>query len=36
MKRIVMIAIIVFLFLGCIGPRFKSEAQYNKGEWKGT
>jgi len=36
MKRIVMIAIIVFLFLGCIGPRFKSEAQYNKGEWKGN
>ncbi len=30
-----MIVMVVFLFIGCAGPRFKSEAQYDKGEWKG-
>jgi len=35
MKKIVMIAMVVFLFLGCASPRFKSEAQYDRGEWSG-
>ena len=36
MKKIVMIAMVVFLFLGCASPRFKSEAQYDRGEWSGS
>ena len=31
-----MIAMVVFLFLGCASPRFKSEAQYDRGEWSGV
>jgi hypothetical protein len=31
-----MIVVVVFLFAGCAGPRFKSEAQYNNGEWQGS
>lgn len=36
MKKIVMIVMVSFLFFGCAGPRFKSEAQYDKGEWEGN
>jgi len=36
MKKIVWVVITVWFFAGCAGPRFASEAQYDKGEWKGN
>ena len=38
MKKIAMIVFVclMILVIGCAGPRFGSEAQYDKGEWKGN
>ncbi len=38
MKNIALIGFICMavLLVGCAGPRFASEAQYDKGEWKGN
>ena len=35
MKKLATIMIVLVFLVGCAGPRFSSEAQYNKGEWKG-
>ncbi len=36
MKKLATIGVVVFLFFGCAGPRFSSESQYDRGEWKGN